>query len=140
MIVNLCYSPSSSSVSPPQQERARKRDHEPDVERKHKALKPSQHSPRETNMWIIGTEQLVEDYSITRCHHIFTKYWYHFALLGQECSFLSESSRFHTTNLIAQFAMWKQDGPENTPKWMKCWFRYHCIVWVKKVILYAGMS
>lgn len=43
-------SPSSSSVSPPQQERARKRDHEPDVERKHKALKPSQHSPRETNM------------------------------------------------------------------------------------------
>ncbi|XP_021941464.1 myeloid leukemia factor isoform X3 [Zootermopsis nevadensis] len=38
----------SSSVSLPQ-ERAKKRDHEPDVERKHKALKPS-HSHHETDM------------------------------------------------------------------------------------------
>lgn len=41
---------SSSSVSPPYQERTRKRDHEPDVERKHKALKPSWNSSHETNM------------------------------------------------------------------------------------------
>lgn len=43
-------SPSSSSVSPPYQDRARKRDHEPDVERKHKALKPSWDSSHETSM------------------------------------------------------------------------------------------
>lgn len=52
MIVIMCYIPSSSSVSPPYQERARKRDHEPDVERKHKALKPSWNSSNETNMWM----------------------------------------------------------------------------------------
>lgn len=44
----------ASTVSPPppppQHERARKRDHEPDVERKHKALKPSQQSSDDTNM------------------------------------------------------------------------------------------
>jgi hypothetical protein len=144
VIVMLCYSPSSSSVSPPQQERARKRDHEPDVERKHKALKPSQHSPRETNMWMISAEQLVKDYSITRCHQSFTKYW--FPLYNSwSRMFISfwKFSWFHTANLITQFAVWKQDGPENTLTWMKCLFRYHCIVWVKEKVfntLYPGMS